>query len=221
MTSKKQKVLIIDDDQLNIQAISPLLDEMNIAISTLYDGHNALEKVQNIQPDLILLDIMMPEISGLEVCTSLKEDKTTQHIPIIFITAKTKTEDIVQGFKLGGADYICKPFKKQEFQARVRTHLKLQEETQQRKAREVELKKTVTQLQKVIKENKILKELLPLCSQCKKIRDDEGYWKQIDEYFAQHSDVQFSHSLCPHCAIELYPDMAQKIIDRIDAKNNL
>ena len=89
------------------------------------NGIQALKKVEAVRPDLILLDVMMPEMDGFETCTHLKSSQETEDIPVIFLTARTETKDIVKGFELGAVDYVTKPFQPEELLVRVRTHLEL------------------------------------------------------------------------------------------------
>ncbi len=118
-------VLVVDDILKNLQVIGTILEEAGFEISVADNGKDAIEMVKADKPDLILLDIMMPEMSGFEVIRHLKANPETEEIPVIFLTAKTETEDIVQGFNLGGVDYITKPFKKEELLSRIRTHTEL------------------------------------------------------------------------------------------------
>lgn len=126
MNSKKT-ILIVDDSELNIQVLSDILKEKSYKIALARSGKMALEFVEMKKPDLILLDIMMPEIDGFEVCQQLKANPETKGIPIIFISGLDKIKDIVKGFKAGAVDYIVKPFQKEVVLARVNTHLKLNE----------------------------------------------------------------------------------------------
>jgi two-component system, sensor histidine kinase and response regulator len=121
----ESRVLIVDDNPQNIQVLGNILRENGYKISVAMNGKDALNFVNKTIPDLILLDIMMPEMDGYETCKLLKENETTKEIPVIFLTAKVETDDIVKGFSVGGVDYITKPFRKEELLARVRTHLKL------------------------------------------------------------------------------------------------
>ncbi len=135
----KAKILIVDDIVQNIQIIGKILTDTNYNISYATDGISALEKVNNINFDLILLDIMMPEMDGFEVCRLLKLNEKSKDIPVIFLTAKTDEESIIEGFLVGGQDYVSKPFQSQELLARIKTHLKL-------KKQKTKLKKTVKEL---------------------------------------------------------------------------
>lgn len=118
-------IFIVDDLQENLQVLGYTLMDEGFDVSMASDGVEALEIIKEDLPDLILLDVMMPQMNGLEVCEKLKEDESTKDIPVIFLTAKTETEDIVEGFKVGGVDYIAKPFQKEELLARINTHLSL------------------------------------------------------------------------------------------------
>ncbi|MCP4136969.1 MAG: hybrid sensor histidine kinase/response regulator [bacterium] len=125
-TDKKPLILIVDDVPKNIQVLGNILNKEECQIAAATNGKQALAMVDDITPDLILLDIMMPEVDGFEVCRRLKESAATQDIPVIFLTAKTDTEDIVKGFEIGAVDYVTKPFNSTELLARVHTHLALQ-----------------------------------------------------------------------------------------------
>ena len=121
---------------------------------------------------------MMPKMNGYEVCKALKSYTHSKDIPVIFLTAKTDTESIIAGFNAGGVDYISKPFNQKELLARVQTHIKLS---------------------RAYSEIQYLRGILPICSYCKKIRNDSGYWEQLETYFSKYTDTQFSHGICPDC----------------------
>jgi adenylate cyclase len=121
------RILVVDDTPANIQALSAILKEKGYQISVATNGKQALEVVARIQPDLILLDVMMPEMDGFETCRRLKAAEQWRQIPVIFLTAKTETADLVQGFELGAVDYVAKPFNAHELLARVHTHLTMDE----------------------------------------------------------------------------------------------
>ena len=121
----KMKILLVDDTTINIDVLIKTLEPEGYSLAVASNGQKALEIAQRFLPDLILLDIMMPGIDGFETCRQLKKQETTQDIPVIFITARNDTEDIIQGFRVGGVDYISKPFRQEEVCVRVRTHLRL------------------------------------------------------------------------------------------------
>ncbi|MCB1192238.1 MAG: SpoIIE family protein phosphatase [Leptospiraceae bacterium] len=125
MDENQYRILIVDDTQKNIQLIGTILKEEGYTINVAQNGVQALNLISKINPDLILLDVMMPEMDGFEACQKIKENPKYKDIPIIFLTARVDTEDIVKGFEMGAADYIAKPFQAEELLARISTHLEL------------------------------------------------------------------------------------------------
>jgi adenylate cyclase len=122
-SSPSSRILIVEDTPANIQVLTATLKERGYQISVATNGRQALEVVARVRPDLILLDVMMPEMDGFETCRQLKASEQWRQIPVIFLTAKTDTADIVKGFELGAVDYVGKPFNAHELLARVNTHL--------------------------------------------------------------------------------------------------
>ena len=119
------KILIVDDVMSNVLLLKVLLTNEKFQIATANNGHQALEQVENEKPDLILLDVMMPDMSGFEVAQKLKSNPSTSDIPIIFLTALHSTADIVNGFQVGANDFISKPFNKEELIIRVTQQISL------------------------------------------------------------------------------------------------
>lgn len=117
-------ILVVDDQPVNLKVIASVLGK-EYALSIANSGHNAIKILENNTPDLILLDVMMPEMDGFEVCQLIKANERTKHIPVIFLTAKTDIDDVVKGFQCGAVDYIAKPFSSTEVKARVQNHLNL------------------------------------------------------------------------------------------------
>ncbi len=125
------RVLIVDDTPANIQTLAATLKDKGYPISVATNGKQALDVVARVRPALILLDVMMPEMDGFETCRRLKAADDSREIPVIFLTAKTETADIIQGFELGAVDYVAKPFNPHELLARVSTHLALRRQKQE------------------------------------------------------------------------------------------
>jgi len=121
------RILIVDDTPANIQALATILKQKGYQTSVATNGKQALDVLARVPPDLILLDVMMPEMDGFETCRRIKASEQWRQIPVIFLTAKTETADIVQGFELGAVDYVAKPFNAHELLARVNTHLTIDE----------------------------------------------------------------------------------------------
>lgn len=125
MPSYGKNILIVDDNPKNLEIVAKILKDKGYLISLFLDGKTAVEYLENNIPDLILLDIMMPEMDGLELCRIIKNEPGLCEIPVIFLTAKNQTEEMAEGFKAGGVDYIIKPFKAEELLIRVKNHLEL------------------------------------------------------------------------------------------------
>jgi len=150
-TTRKNTILVVDDQPQNIRLIGTLLREhYNLLIAD--NGPKAIETARGKTPDLILLDIMMPDMSGFEVCEILKNDELTREIPIIFLTAKTETEDILKAFEIGGVDYVTKPFNALEVMARIKTHLDLKNSKDLIKEQNTELLQKNEQITKAYKD---------------------------------------------------------------------
>ena len=119
------KILLVDDTPTNLDLLVDYLTRANFEVFVAENGQSALERLRYLQPDLILLDVLIPGISGFELCKTIKANVHTRHIPVIFLTARKETADKVKGFAVGGVDYITKPLEEAEVLARVRTHLEL------------------------------------------------------------------------------------------------
>jgi len=193
-------VLIVDDLPKNLQVLALLLDKAGYRVSMALGGAQALAMIAQDPPELVLLDVMMPDMDGLEVCRKLKADPTTADVPVIFLTARAELQDLEEGFRIGAVDYVTKPFRGGELLARVGAHVGLRQSLE----RERDLRRS---LETALAQVRSLSGLLPICSCCKKIRDDRGYWNKIEAYIEEHSDAGFTHGICPECARNLYPEM--------------
>ena len=198
MTIQAASVLVVDDNVDNLTLLEGMLQAAGHAVRAIPDGTLALESVRLEAPDLIVLDILMPGISGWEVCEALKADPATADIPIVFLSALTDIQEKLRAFQMGGVDYITKPFHEEEVLARVNTHVALMQSQRALAARNEEL-------QEALREVNLLSGLLPICSHCKRIRDEQGDWTQIETYISHRSDAQFSHSYCPDCVKRHFP----------------
>lgn len=146
-------ILVVDDNAINIKLISLTIAKLDCNIASATTGKEAIEITNEINPDLILLDVMMPELDGFETCKIIKANKDNENLPIIFITALTETTDLVTGFQAGGIDYVTKPFKKEELLSRVQTQLELKrirDELQQKNQRLSDLNKLKDKMFSVI-----------------------------------------------------------------------
>lgn len=147
--SEKGRLLIIEDNPTNLSLLFEYLNNFGFKVFVATDGGTALEQIALTQPDLILLDVMMPGIDGFETCRRLKENPLTQNIPVIFLTALSDTVDKVQGFQIGAVDYITKPIQSEEVLSRIQTHLtirNLQRQLQEKNEELTQINQNLEQL---------------------------------------------------------------------------
>ncbi len=139
MSAAPSRILVVDDTPANIETLSALLKSRGCEIRVATNGEQALQAVERVKPDLILLDVSMPVMDGFETCRRLKSNEQWRQIPVIFLTAKSDVADIVKGFELGAVDYVAKPFNSHELLARVNTHLMMDQLRRSLAAQNVEL----------------------------------------------------------------------------------
>lgn len=213
----QMKILIVDDDATSQKLLKGILDRNGYTrIQLSSSGEEALDEIWKEPPDLILLDIFMPGIGGYEVCKRVRTNESTANIPILIVTggAVEADESLAESFEAGATDFITKPIKTIELVSRVKAsltikqkHDQLFDELRKRLLAEKEKEKLIIELQQTLVQVKKMSGLLPICSYCKQIRDDKGYWNQIEEYLRNHSEVDFSHSICPDCAQKHHPGL--------------
>lgn len=178
-------ILAVDDGPRDLKLLASILERDGYALLLATEGAQALAIATTAQPELILLDVLMPGMNGMEVCRRLKADPATKSIPVIFLTGQSSSDEVLAGFEVGAVDYVTKPFQIPELLARVRVHVAL------RRAQH---------------ELRTLHGILPTCAHCRKIRDEQGTWHGMESYIAQHSEAEFSHGLCPECIPIFFPD---------------
>ncbi len=187
------KILIAEDDPVSRRLLQAILVRWGYDVAVARDGIEAWEMLKGEDaPKLAILDWMMPGIDGVTICRKIRGMQRSQPIYIILLTAKGNKEDIVEGLQAGADDYVTKPFDRDELRARVCVGewvIQLQSELADR----------VRELENALSHVRRLQGLLPICSYCKKIRDDKNYWRQVEEYISERSEAEFSHSICPDC----------------------
>jgi DNA-binding response OmpR family regulator len=186
------KVLVAEDDPIFRRGIQKLLEtEYELVIAT--NGEEAWHVLQaDGAPRLALLDWVMPGLSGPELCRRVREMQRLAPVYLLLVTARQELSDIVAGFEAGADDYITKPFQVEELRSRLRVGKRMLR-------LHMELAAHVRDLQEALANVKQLQGLLPICSCCKRIRDDRNYWQQLEIYLSEHSGAVFSHGLCPEC----------------------
>ena len=187
------KILIAEDDPVSATLLQTLLTQWDYEVVITENGDDALSVLSaDDGPSLAILDWMMPGLSGPAVCRKIRSAPPSRPLYLILLTRLGKRDNIVEGLEAGADDYLAKPFDAAELRARVRAGRRVVN-------LERELHDRVRELEDALANVKQLQGLLPICSYCKKIRDDQNYWHQVDSYVAQHTEVQFSHGICPSC----------------------
>lgn len=198
MDTRRARILIVDDEIANIHVLMAAL-KADYEIDTACCGEEAISKVKKRMPDLILLDVMMPDMNGFEVCAILKADEAFAHIPVIFQTAMETVEGEMKGLEAGGIDYLTKPVNIKLVRLRVLNHIELLRRSDIiRKQRDL-LVRQKEELEATLARVKRLEGIIPICMHCKAIRSTDDAWHQLEDYISEHSDALFSHGICPDC----------------------
>ena len=208
----KRTICIVDDVPDNLRLLFDALRNTEFRVLVETNSIAALDTIGEVKPDLILLDIKMPEMDGFEVCSRLKADPATRDIPVLFMTALTDVVSEAKGLQLGAVDYITKPLRIDAALARIRRQLELSD-LHDALARENQ------QLQHTVQHVKMLAGWLEICANCKKIKDEERQWVQLEKYIEARSETMFSHGICPYCMERLYGE--QKWFQNLKAAGKL
>jgi sigma-B regulation protein RsbU (phosphoserine phosphatase) len=187
------RALIADDDRGAVVILKKALERMGLDVIVAHDGSDAWETLQR-DPGIALtvLDWMMPGVDGPEICRRIRADDAHAHMYVILLTSRDASADLVAGLDAGADDYLIKPIEAEELRARVQVGLRVH-------GLQEKLSEQVAELQAALSRVKQLTGLLPICSYCKSVRTDQNYWERVDHYMTQHTDVQFSHGICPAC----------------------
>lgn len=187
------KILIAEDDAVTRKMLESILVNWGYDVVVTCDGDEAWQSLQHENPpNLAILDWIMPNMDGIELCRKIREAKNIDSLYIILLTIKGQKKDIVEGLCAGADDYITKPFDRDELRARVQAGIRILE-------LQANLAERVKELEDALSKVRQLQGLLPICCYCKKIRDDKNYWQQVEEYVSLHTEVRFTHSICPEC----------------------
>jgi sigma-B regulation protein RsbU (phosphoserine phosphatase) len=187
------RILIAEDDVVTATRLRGLLGSWQYDVVHATNGSEALRVLESDEPPaLAILDWVMPELTGVEICRRVRERHIAVPTYIVLLTSKDASVDIVAGLDAGADDYLSKPFDPAELRARLRAGERIVD-LQRR------LLTHVQGLEEALANVRRLSGLLPICAYCKAIRDDSDYWHRVEEYVTDHSEVQFSHGICPDC----------------------
>jgi DNA-binding response OmpR family regulator len=187
------KVLIAEDSQASRNTLESMLRSWEYEVVSARDGVEAWRLLQAEEtPQLAVLDWMMPGMDGVEICRKVPAHPRLESTYIILLTARIDQQDIVAGLEGGADEYLTKPVNRDELRARVNAGRRIAELQHHLADRVAELESALARVRQ-------LQGLLPICSYCKKIRDDQNYWQQVENYISSHAEVRFSRGICPEC----------------------
>lgn len=192
-------ILVVDDDPHTLLGTTRIIEKAGYRVIKATDGKECLEKTKSDKPDLILLDVVLPDIDGTEVCKQIKTDPDLKNTFIVLFSGmRTTSDEQAEGLDTGADGYIARPISNRELTARVNAMVRILKAERERD-------NAIRDLQDALNKIKRLSGLLPICSYCKKIRDSKGYWNQLEAYIRDHSEAEFSHSICEECFEEQMP----------------
>ncbi len=203
-------VLIVDDDTDTTNLLKRRLEDHGLGVLTAHNGRDAFEILHKSDVRLVVTDRRMPVMDGLTLCQRIRASDIPGYVYIILLTVCANKEDIVSGIDAGADDYLTKPFNSEELKVRIDSGLRVLSLEQSLREKVIEEKRLVGELREALDQVKRLSGLLPICATCKKIRDDKGYWNEIESYICEHSEADFTHGICPECAEKYYPEFFNK-----------
>ena len=202
------RILIAEDDPVSCRVLEAMLHKWEHEVVTTTDGIQAWDTLQSEEaPRLAILDWMMPGMDGVEVCRRVREASGKQPTYVILLTARDQRENVLAGLQAGADDYVVKPFDREELHARVQAGVRIIE-------LQSDLADRVRELEDALSQIKQLRGMLPICSYCKKIRNDEDYWERVEDYIGDHSEAQFTHGICPDCYEKIVEPEIEKELQR-------
>jgi AmiR/NasT family two-component response regulator len=204
--SQRYRVLVTDDDALIVDLIQEELETLgHTVVGRAADGREAIALAQHLQPDVVLMDISMPVLDGLEATRRIQE---TNPRPIVLLTAHDEPEFVERASAVGAGAYLVKPPRGPELGRALAIAVARFADLQA-------LRRLNAELQAALAQVKRLSGLIPMCSCCRKVRDDRGYWQQVEQYISEHSDARVSHGMCPDCIRRMYPDIADEVLEKM------
>ncbi len=243
---EKVKILIAEDSPTQALKLQEFLEKNDFDVIVAKNGKKAVDLIQKEKPLILISDVIMPEMSGYELCAWVRNTEEFKDMPIILLTSLSDPENIIKGLEAGADNFVTKPYSEKFLLARIHyitSNLEFRGISETEMGIEIyfsgkkhhitssrmqildllfsafenaveknkELQQTNKELQEALDTVKTLKGLVPICANCKKIRNDDGYWEQVESYVMNHTDAEFSHGICPDCMKKLYPEYYDKI----------
>jgi YesN/AraC family two-component response regulator len=196
-------VLLVEDESVTREKIAAILARERMTVYQEADGVAGLRAYGLRSPDIVITDIRMPVMNGLDMTREIK--KMDPHAFVIVTTAHGDTEFLLDAIELGVNWYVLKPVNVDRLLEAVNRGAEVVRLRKEVMLQDREQKRLIEELKTALAEIRTLRGIIPICASCKKIRDDGGYWHQVEVYVRDHSEAQFSHGICPDCAEKLYP----------------
>jgi len=239
--SPGMEILVVEDSYTQAMKLKQILEESSYVVSVTHNGQEALSHIKKKKPDVVISDVMMPEVNGYELCERIKDDDKLKDIPVILLTSLSEPSDIIKGLKCGADHFITKPYDKDYLLSHIH-YILVNRELRKSSVTDMgveiffggqkyyitsdrlqiidllfstyevvahknkELERVNKRLKKSLETIKTLEGLVPICSRCKKIRNDKGFWQHLEVYLTAHSNVEFTHGICPDCERKLYSE---------------
>lgn len=242
-------ILVVEDSRTQAEELRYILEKRNFNVSMAVNGKEALDFMKGRIPDIVVTDIVMPEMDGYELCKRIRADEKLREVPVILVTSLSEPTDVIKGLEAGANNFITKPYDEKYIISRIEylianmemrrnsktemgikvffsghtyfitaerlqildlllsTYENAYHQNRELMIMQKKLRESNEQLQEALANIKTLGGLIPICANCKKIRQDSGYWQQIEAYISDHSEAKFSHGICPECVKILYPDI--------------
>jgi DNA-binding NtrC family response regulator len=199
------RILIADDEAQQREMLAGFFQKRGHEIKEASNGVEALEIVKSEPVDLVLTDMRMPGLNGIELLQLVRE--VNQYIEVIVITAFGTIKTAVEAMQKGAFTFVTKPVDLGSLAIHIERAMERKLLHFEKERLKEERENLIAELHEAIEKIKVLDGLVPICANCKKIRDDKGYWNQIEQYITKHSSAKFTHGICPECVDKLYPGL--------------
>jgi len=193
-------ILVVEDSPLRALHLRRLLEESGYLVQVAGDGLDALEQFSRRAFSILICDWIMPKMDGTELIRRIRSMDLPSYVYAILLTSKDQRVDLLAGMGSGADDFLTKPVDPAVLNVRLRAGVRILRLERGLADRNRALEKTLGEMKR-------LSGLLPMCANCKNIRDDQGYWHQVESYIRDHSEADFTHGLCPACLEKLYPEI--------------
>lgn len=198
------KIMIVEDNTTVAEDCRDCLEGLGYGVTSIVaSGEESIDKAETERPDVVIMDIHLRD--KMDGIAAAEQIHARFGIPVVFLSAYSDSALLERAKPVGSFGYIVKPFEERELYAAIEMALYRSNAEKEREA-------LIVELQEALEHIKTLRGIIPICSHCKKIRDDEGYWHQVEEYVDAHTEAHFSHGICPGCVRELYPDTVDEIL---------